>query len=272
MRELNTDNKKRVISFEDIHFVRDRREILKGISWDILEGEKWALIGLNGSGKSTLLGMIPAYTYPSSGRVEVFGYVFGMTHWSRIRSRLGYVSTTMKDLLPAMHSKTPRTIIRSGAENTIGFYNELTLEQKDRAEMLINNFSLEHVSEKTYFSLSEGEQRRTLLARAFMNQPDLMVLDEPCAGLDLRGREELLSNLNDYCMRDDKPLIYVTHNLEEIIPGITHVAIMEDGMITAQGFKKEVLTEENLKRIYSMDIELEWKYDRSWIVIPKFKY
>lgn len=260
--------KNTVINFEDIHFIRDRRKILKGIDWRILKGERWALIGLNGSGKSTLLGMIPAYTYPSSGRVEVFGYVFGMTNWKRIRRRLGYVSTTMKELLPSMHSKSARDIIRSGVENTIGFYNELSPEQVDRAEELLNQFSLNHVAEKRYFGLSEGEQRRVLLARAFMNKPDLMVLDEPCAGLDLTGREELLSNLNRYCICDEKPLIYVTHNLEEIILGITHVAIMADGKLIAKGKKREVLTEENLKKVYGIDLELEWKYERPWIRIP----
>ncbi|MDO5690172.1 MAG: ATP-binding cassette domain-containing protein [Tissierellia bacterium] len=254
-----------VVRFRGIHFLRERRPILKGIDWEIKEGERWALIGLNGCGKSTLLGMIPAYTYPSSGTVEVFGNTYGKVAWVKVRRRLGYVSSAMKDLIPSMHRHTPKTIIRSGVENTIGFYEDLTEEQEAFAEQLLSDFSLTEVAEKTYYTLSEGEQRRTLLARAFMNRPDLMVLDEPCAGLDLRGKEELLMNLNHFAQKEGKPLIYVTHSLEEIIPAITHVAIMADGLFVVAGEKRAVLTQDRLRQLYKIPVELEWKYDRPWI-------
>ncbi|MDO5717809.1 MAG: ATP-binding cassette domain-containing protein [Tissierellia bacterium] len=258
---------KEIVNFENIYFIRDGREILRGIDWKIREDERWALIGLNGCGKSTLLGMIPAYTYPSMGKVEVFGYQFGRTNWKRIRTRIAYISSVMKDLMPSMYRSKVIDIVKSGLENTIGFYNEMSTEDERRAEMLINEFSLEKVSDKIFYNLSEGEQRRTLLARAFMNGPDLMVLDEPCAGLDLKGRELLLKNLNSYCGKDQKPLIYITHSLEELVPMISHVAIMKDGMIISKGKKTEVIKEENLKEIYGLDIELNWRYDRPWIVV-----
>ncbi len=260
-----------VVKFTDIHFRRDKRPILKGIDWTIRAGERWALIGLNGCGKSTLLGMIPAYTYPSSGTVEVLGNIYGKVAWIKVRRRLGYVSSAMKDLLPSMYRVSPGVIIRSGVENTIGFHRELTRGEEELAETLLQDFSLTKVADKVYYSLSEGEQRRTMLARAFMNRPELMVLDEPCAGLDLRGREELLINLDRFAQKDGKPLIYVTHSLEEIVPAITHVAIMDDGKLIAKGSKHEVLTEENLRSMYGLPLELEWAYERPWIRVAPIK-
>lgn len=256
-----------VVKFENIHFIRDRREILKGIDWEINENEVWALIGLNGSGKSTLLGMIPAYTYPSIGKVQVLGQDFGGSDWRELRKKIGYVSSNMKTFTKSLNSQKIINVVRSGAENTIGFTRKLTSEEEAYAQKLIENFNLVRVKEKRYSLVSQGEARRALIARAFMSKPKLMVLDEPTTGLDLRGREDLLLSLSDFVSIEKKPIIYVTHNLEELIPEISHVAIMEDGLITSQGRKKDVISEENLKKLYGLNLELEWTYGRPWIKI-----
>lgn len=256
-----------VLKFEDIHYIRQRRPILKGIDWTIKEGEQWALIGLNGSGKSTLLGMIPAYTYASKGKVTVFGNQFGRVHWDKVRKDLGYVSSVMNYFNYAMKDNTTIDIIKSGVENTFGFYRDLDQDQDRRAEDLVGVFSLDKVKDKEYHTLSQGERRRTLLARAFMNNPKLMVLDEPTTGLDLSGREMLLGTLQRYCQEEKKPLIYVTHSLEEIMPAISHVAIMDDGKINIKGPKEEVLTKENLSQLYGLDLEVEVKYGRYWVKV-----
>jgi len=116
-----------------------------------------------------------------------------------------------------------------------------------------------------YITLSQGEQRKTLLARAFMNEPSLLILDEPCSGLDIRAREMFLKTLEE--SKSDIPFIYVTHQIEEIIPSITHVAILDNGEIVSQGNKFEVLTEENLSKLYGIDLKIEWSNNRPWLIV-----
>lgn len=258
---------KEILKFEDIHFIRKARPILDGVNWTINEGEQWALLGLNGSGKSTLLGMIPAYTYPSKGKVTVLGHTYGTVHWDKVRKNLGYVSSSLNRFRHIFNKQTALDVIKTGKDNTYGFYNDFQAPDLARLEDLVEVFGLSKVADKDFISLSQGEQRRTLLARAFMTNPSLMVLDEPCTGLDLKGREDLLSRLEDYCTKESKPLIYVTHSIEEIFPSISHVAIMEEGRINIKGPKAEVLTSEILARIYGLDIEVEEKYGRYWVKI-----
>lgn len=256
-----------ILKFEDIHFTRKGRKILTGVDWTIRKGQQWALLGPNGSGKSTLLGMIPAYTYASKGSVRVLGHKFGKVHWDKVRRDLGYVSSTMDQFTRALKPESVIDIIRSGVYNTFGFYKEIGQDEEERAHEMAQIFGLSHIKDNTFSALSQGEQRRTLIARAFMNDPKLMVLDEPCTGLDLRGKEDLLSNLKEYCDIDKKPLIYVTHNIDEIIEPISHVAIMDGGNISIKGPKEEVLTEENLSGLYGLDIEIDKKYGRYWIKV-----
>ena len=131
----------------------------------------------------------------------------------------------------------------------------------------MKDFGILKISDSKYGVCSQGEQRRTLIARAFMNEPNLMVLDEPCSGLDLSAREKLLKTLNKSYTKSNTPLIHVTHNIEEIIPAITHVAIMQEGEIIRKGPKEEVLTEKVLSEIYNQNVCVEWEYERPWIKV-----
>lgn len=256
-----------IIGFEEITFRRDGKKILKGVNWTVHQGENWALLGLNGSGKSTLLGMIPAYTYPSSGEVRVFGHTYGKYEWQKVKARVGFVSSTMNEFSQTLNYQTVQRIVLSGKFSSIGLYDEVTEEDRFKADKIIEDFGINKIRESKYHLCSQGEQRRSLIARAFMNEPDLMVLDEPCSGLDLSAREELLKTLNDNYKKSHAPLIYVTHNIEEIIPAITHVAIMEDGQILRKGKKEEVLKDEILSEIYKQQVAVEWQYGRPWIKV-----
>ncbi|MDL2310961.1 ATP-binding cassette domain-containing protein [Peptostreptococcaceae bacterium OttesenSCG-928-C18] len=260
-------NKKEVLAFEGITFKRDGREILKGVDWKIKEGEKWVLLGLNGSGKSTLLGMIPVFTHPTSGMLRVFEKTFGKYPWDKVKTRVGFVSSTMNSFLNTLNYYKLEEIIISGKYSTIGIYNDLEDEDYILARKLMKDFDLEYLKEVTFLNQSQGEQRRTLIARAFMNNPELMILDEPCANLDLKSREYLLKTLNEKYKKANNALVYVTHSIEEIFPAVTHVAIMEDGRVIHKGFKEDIIKENLLSKIYNCKIKINWINNRPWTLI-----
>ena len=255
----------KILSYKNVSFRRDGREILKNINWEIKKDENWALLGLNGSGKSTLLSMIPAYTFATSGEVSVFEKKFGTCVWAEVKEKVGFVSSSLNTFSDSLNNQTLNNIVLSGKYNSIGIYQEITQKDREKANNIIKDFKLSHLKLNKYITLSQGEQRKTLLARAFMNEPSLLILDEPCSGLDIRAREIFLKTLEE--SKSDIPFIYVTHQIEEIIPSITHVAILDNGEIVSQGNKFEVLTEENLSKLYRIDLKIEWSNSRPWLIV-----
>ena len=255
----------KILSYKNVSFRRDGREILKNINWEIKKDENWALLGLNGSGKSTLLSMIPAYTFATSGEVSVFEKKFGTCVWAEVKEKVGFVSSSLNTFSDSLNNQTLNNIVLSGKYNSIGIYQEITQKDREKANNIIKDFKLSHLKLNKFGTLSQGEQRKTLLARAFMNSPSLLILDEPCSGLDIRAREIFLKTLEE--SKSDIPFIYVTHQIEEIIPSITHVAILDNGEIVSQGNKFEVLTEENLSKLYGIDLKIEWSNDRPWLIV-----
>ncbi|PIM79757.1 ABC transporter ATP-binding protein [Fusobacterium pseudoperiodonticum] len=255
----------KILSYKNVSFRRDGREILKNINWEIKKGENWALLGLNGSGKSTLLSMIPAYTFATSGEVSVFEKKFGTCVWAEVKEKVGFVSSSLNTFSDSLNNQTLNNIVLSGKYNSIGIYQEITQKDREKANNIIKDFKLSHLKLNKYITLSQGEQRKTLLARAFMNEPSLLILDEPCSGLDIRAREIFLKTLEE--SKSDIPFIYVTHQIEEIISSITHVAILDNGEIMSQGNKFEVLTEENLSKLYGIDLKIEWSNNRPWLIV-----
>lgn len=255
----------KILSYKNVSFRRDGREILKNINWEIKKGENWALLGLNGSGKSTLLSMIPAYTFATSGEVSVFEKKFGTCVWAEVKEKVGFVSSSLNTFSDSLNNQTLNNIVLSGKYNSIGIYQEITQKDREKANNIIKDFKLSHLKLNKYITLSQGEQRKTLLARAFMNEPSLLILDEPCSGLDIRAREIFLKTLEE--SKSKIPFIYVTHQIEEIIPSITHVAILDNGEIVSQGNKFKVLTEENLSKLYGIDLKIEWSNNRPWLIV-----
>ena len=255
----------KILLYKNVSFRRDGREILKNINWEIKKGENWALLGLNGSGKSTLLSMIPAYTFATSGEVSIFEKKFGTCVWAEVKEKVGFVSSSLNTFSDSLNNQTLNNIVLSGKYNSIGIYQEITQKDREKANNIIKDFKLSHLKLNKYITLSQGEQRKTLLARAFMNEPSLLILDEPCSGLDIRAREIFLKTLEE--SKSDIPFIYVTHQIEEIIPSITHVAILDNGEIVSQGNKFEVLTEENLSKLYGIDLKIEWSNSRPWLIV-----
>ncbi|WP_233129887.1 ABC transporter ATP-binding protein [Domibacillus epiphyticus] len=258
-----------IISYNHVHFVRENRVILDDMNWTVKKGEHWAVLGLNGSGKSTMLNMMGGYEFPTRGTIHVFGHQYGKYNWEYIKKRLGFVGNTLNRFLSTLNQESAHEIIVSGKFNSIGIYEETTEEDWEKAKHLLKEFRLSYLAGHPYRYLSQGEQRRVLIARAFMAQPDIMILDEPCSGLDVRAREQLLEALQRKAVKTDTALLYVTHHIEEIIPAITHVAVISEGKMIAAGLKKEVLTNKVLSNAFALPVEIEWRDERSWLQVVK---
>lgn len=256
-----------LLHYENICFRRDGRHILDNVNWHIEKGENWALLGLNGAGKSTLLSMIPAYQIPTTGILRVFGHEFGKYAWPKIKSRLGFVSSALGQFQSTLDKQVVEDVVISGAYSSIGIYQDVALEVRERGMQLFYDFGLGHLEGHRFYTLSAGEQRRVLLARAIMANPDLLILDEPCSGLDLPAREQFLKTVESMARDERKPFIYVSHQIEEIMPSITHVAIIKDGLIVYKGKKQDILTDDILTDVFGIDVSVVWEQDRPWVIV-----
>ena len=258
-----------LISYENVRFIRGKSVILKDVNWRVNPGEHWAILGLNGSGKSTMLNMMGGYEFPTSGIIRVFGHEYGRYNWEYVKKRIGFVGNTLNRFLDTLNMETAREIVVSGRFNSIGLYEKTDRDDWEKADDLLAAFRLSYLADKPYQLMSQGEQRRVLLARAFMADPEAMILDEPCSGLDVRAREELLASLEEQAAKSRTSLLYVTHHIEEIFPAITHVAVLKEGEMLAAGKKKEVLADRLLSEAFGLPVEVEWKDGRSWLKVVK---
>ncbi|SEA26885.1 iron complex transport system ATP-binding protein [Thalassobacillus cyri] len=255
-----------IISLKGIEWKQKDKTILKDITWNVEKGEHWALLGLNGSGKTSLLNMIIGYQWPTNGEVTVLDRRFGETNILELRKSIGWVSTSLDERFKHHGGETASEVVLSGKHATIGIYDEITAEDINRANHLLQQFRIGHLAGQKFSSLSQGEKRKTMIARAWMASPELLILDEPCSGLDILSREELLQTIDQMNHSADGPtLIYVTHHTEEVIPSISHALLLHSGRIVASGEKHRTLTEGSLQETLELPLALEWDNGRPWI-------
>lgn len=267
----NSMTSRPVIRFDHISFIREHTTILYDISLLIEKGQHWAIIGPNGSGKTSLISMINGYHQPSEGKAEVLGRRFGKTDLRELRLHIGEASSEIKNMLHSHDSVTD--IVLSGRFASIGLYEMPSQQDTERAGDLIEFFGLSDIAGRPFNVLSSGEQQKTLIARALMPEPELLILDEPCAGLDLGAREELLDAVQMMCKTPGGPtLILVTHHIEEIIPAVTHALALNRGRVVAMGAKKDTVTGEVLSRTFDLAIEVQERCGRMWPMILKKSY
>jgi iron complex transport system ATP-binding protein len=257
-----------VVCLDHISFIRDKRTILHDISLRIEKGQHWTIIGPNGSGKTSLVSIINGYHFPSDGKAQVLGRKFGKTDLRELRLHIGEASSEIKNMLHI--EDTVNDIVLSGRFATIGLYETPSELDREIAGKLLEFFGLSDIAGRHFNILSSGEQQKTLLARALMPNPSLLVLDEPCAGLDLGAREELLDAIQKMCKAPGGPtLIFVTHHIEEIVPAVTHALALQQGRVVAWGNKMDVLTGEVLSRTFDLSIEVQDRHGRLWPVVLK---
>jgi len=257
-----------ILSLTQVSLRRAGRPLLHDVTWTVWSGQHWAMLGPNGAGKTSLLNIIMGYQWPSSGQVEVLGRRFGHADLREMRTEVGWVSASLADWLSSHHGgDTVLEVVAGGKFASIGLYRELSPELAKAALQALELFSLTDRAVSPFVSLSQGERQRVMLARAWLAEPRLLVLDEPCSGLDLPGREALLKTLQRLMTLDDGPtLLYVTHHPEEVVPAVTHVLLLRQGQVLVQGPKTECLTAENLSQLFGLAVSISWHGGRPWLV------
>lgn len=244
-----------VIDVRDVTWNRDNKMILEQVSWEVKQGEHWCLLGLNGSGKTTLLNMINGYIWPTSGSVSVLGKKFGTFDLRELRKQIGWVSTSLQQRLHG--HETVQKIVLSGKFASIGLYDNIEESDEDKALSLIKLLGCERLLGRTYDTLSQGERQRVLIGRALMASPKLLILDEPCTGLDIFARDQLLHMIQAIAREPDAPtLIYVTHHIEEIMPCFNKTLLIKQGAVFSSGNTADQLTSAHLSEFFDSAIEV----------------
>lgn len=251
-----------VLDLQDVTIRRGTTTILDGISWRVQEGERWVVLGRNGAGKTTLLQVASGRMHPTAGSAQLLGSELGHVDVFELRPRIGLSSAALADKIPT--GEMVRDVVLTAAYGVTGRWREEYEElDETRAMDLLRAFGVEHLADRYFGTLSEGERKRVQIARALMADPELLLLDEPAAGLDLGGREELVSALAE--LADDRRspvLVLVTHHVEEIPPGFTHLLLLRDGRVHASGRIEDVLTSEQLSGAFGIDLVLDRHADR----------
>jgi iron complex transport system ATP-binding protein len=245
-----------VLQLTDVSVVRDGTTILDKLTWTVDSSERWVILGPNGAGKTTLLQVAAALIHPSSGTAQILDDTLGRVDVFELRPRIGFASSAMAKRIPA--SETVLNVVMTAAWSVTGRWNE-NYEDIDvrRAERVLAEWKLDGLAERRFGSLSDGEQKRVQIARAVMTDPEILLLDEPAASLDLGAREELIHLLGGYASADEAPgIVMVTHHVEEIPPGFTHALLLVKGAIYAAGPIADVLTAEKLTGAFGVELEV----------------
>jgi len=250
-----------IVKVKDISVVRSSKYLLKGINWSVEEGEHWAILGLNGSGKTTLLNMINGYLFPSEGELQVLGNTFGRCDIRELRKNIGWVSTSIQEKLYI--NEFAEDIVLCGKYASTALFDEPEKEDRDRASYLLQLFDCSDLAKRIYKSLSQGEKQKILIARGLMSSPRLLILDEPCTGLDIFAKEQLLSIIEKLSHEKSAPtLIYVTHRAEEILPMFSHTLLLRRGEVHSSGKTDTVITSDNLSDFFETPIACEYMKSR----------
>lgn len=220
-----------MIEFKNINFIRDGNYILKDINLKINKNENWLVLGPNGSGKSSLFSLLKAYTIASKGEIKVFDKRFGIDNWNYVKDKIRLVSSTMDKFNDVLYKETVYEIVLSGLKNKIGIYHKESEEEKNKVEKFLREFDFYSMKDKKYKFLSAGEKQKTLILRSLIARPKILILDEPCASLDLYQKEKILSFIENI----DTNLIYISHDISEVLPSITNVVLIKDGKIFKAG-------------------------------------
>jgi iron complex transport system ATP-binding protein len=243
-----------VLQLSDVSVVRDGNPILKSLNWTVDGDQRWVILGPNGAGKTTLLQIAAALIHPSSGRADILDDRLGSVDVFELRPRIGFASTAMARRIPQTESVLD--VVMTAAYSVTGRWRE-DYEELDvrRAQRVLAEWKLGALENRKFGALSDGEQKRVQIARAVMTDPELLLLDEPAASLDLGAREELLQLLGGFASSPSSPaIVMVTHHVEEIPTGFSHALLLRDGEVAASGPIDDVITAENLSAAFGLEL------------------
>jgi len=252
-----------VLDFVEVTIRRGQATLLDRVSWRVDEGDRWVILGPNGAGKTTLLQVASAQIHPTAGVAGILDEVLGTVDVFELRPRIGLTSAALAERIP--RSERVHDVVVSASYGVVGRWREAYDElDHDRAGQLLTEVGALHLVDRTFGTLSEGERKRVQIARALMADPELLLLDEPAAGLDLGGREDLVSTLSVLASDPASPTtVLVSHHVEEIPPAFTHALLLRRGQVVAAGPVAEVVTEANLATAFGMPLALSHE-DGRW--------
>ena len=241
---------------DNLRIVRDGTVILDDVNWRVQRGQHWVILGANGSGKTSLLSALTGYLMPTSGEVSLLGEIYGQSDWRELRKQIGLVSSSVRQMMadeePALET------VASGKYAMIDFWGRLSRAEKIRARKLLRQVECEYLADRPWRVLSQGERQRVLIGRALMAKPRVLILDEPCAGLDPAARGHFLDFIQRLGRMGNAPtLILVTHHVEEIMPVFTHVLLLKNGSVLAAGEKAGTLNSRNLSQAFNARMKLQ---------------
>jgi iron complex transport system ATP-binding protein len=244
-----------ILSVENLRIMRDGTVILHEVNWRVARGQHWVILGANGSGKTSLLSALTGYLMPTAGELSVLGETYGESDWRELRKKIGLVSSSVRQMMgddePAVET------VASGKYAMIDFWGRLTRAEKNRAHTLLRQVECEYLADRPWRVLSQGERQRVLIGRALMAKPRVLILDEPCAGLDPAAREHFLAFVQRLGRGKHAPtLVLVTHHVEEIMPVFTHVLVLKDGAVLAAGKKSDALNSRHLSHAFNASMKL----------------
>ena len=244
-----------ILTVRDLTIDRGDTRILDRVSWEVARGEHWVILGANGSGKTSLLSALAGYLTPTEGDITVLGETFGASDWRELRKFIGLVSSTVRQMVP--EEEDALTTVVSGRDAVIGYWGHTKTADRKAARSLLRQVEAEYLADRAWLVLSQGERQRVLIARALMARPRLLILDEPCAGLDPVAREQFLDFLQRLGAQRGAPaLVLVTHHVEEIMPVFSHALLLREGRVVAAGEKARVLTGALLSQTFAAKLRV----------------
>jgi len=250
-----------ILAVSHLRIERGRTVILQDVSWRVEGGQHWAILGPNGCGKTSLLRALTAYLTPTRGTIDLLGRRFGQTDWRDLRTHLGLVTAAVHHLIPPAEPALETVI--SGKYAQLDLWGPITRSDRRRAAGILRAVGAAHLRDREWVLLSQGERQRILVGRALMARPRLLILDEPCAGLDPVAREHFLRFLDTLARRPGAPtLVFVTHHLEEVVPAVSHVLLMRAGTVVAAGPRRTVLTAPKLGAAFGARARLVRRHGR----------
>ena len=245
-----------VLTVAGLRIVRDGTLILHDVNWQVRRGQHWVILGANGSGKTSLLSALTGYLMPTAGEITVLGQTYGESDWRELRKKIGLVSSSIRQMMA--EEEPALATVASGKYAMIDFWGELTRLEKIQARKLLRQVECEYLADRPWRVLSQGERQRVLIGRALMAKPRVLILDEPCAGLDPAARDHFLQFIERLGRRKTAPtLVLVTHHVEEIEPVFSHVLILKQGAVLAAAAKSAALNSRLLSTAFGLPLRLK---------------
>ncbi|HEY1716746.1 MAG TPA: ABC transporter ATP-binding protein [Verrucomicrobiae bacterium] len=246
---------KAVLEISNLKIRRGSVPILDGVNWRVERGQHWTILGANGSGKTSLLSALTGYLMPTSGEISLLGETYGKSDWRELRKKIGLVSSSVRQMMaddePAIET------VASGKFAMIDFWGRVSRAEKAQALKLLRQVECEYLAERSWGVISQGERQRVLIGRALMAKPRVLILDEPCAGLDPAVREHFLQFIQRLGAQKNSPtLVLVTHHVEEIMPVFSHLLVLKNGKVLTSGKKSSVLKTKLLSAAFAARLRL----------------